>query len=224
MAVSSYSGLTLLNPTTGIKITKTTDTPSDWSSVANNTYFYDKQYELPFYKSNEGVVVNPFSNPLFDYVLYKQLSSITIANTVAETSVLTGGITLPANFFTAGKMLQIDLRGFHTASGNPNITIKVKIGSTVLLSTGAVASGNGTNLGIEIESDITCRTEGVSGTISGQGEYLEFMSTPNILSMVMTSPIVVNTNNSYVLDVTAQWGTASAGNTMTISDGTIRVL
>lgn len=61
MAVSNYSGLTIVNPQLGIQITKVTDSSADWSSVANSTYFYDKTDKLVHYKNSSGVVLELFS-------------------------------------------------------------------------------------------------------------------------------------------------------------------
>jgi len=50
MAVTNYSGLTITQPIRGIQFTKVTDSSSDWSSVANSTYFYDKATALVYFK------------------------------------------------------------------------------------------------------------------------------------------------------------------------------
>lgn len=224
MAVTNYSGLIQEFNTTGVKITKVCDSQSDWSSISNGVYFYDKSFGIPFYKTSTGIVVNPFTNPLQDYIVYKQLSNVTVTNTVTETSLLTNKITIPANYFAVGNGIDIDLRGFHSTSGNPNVTVKIKLGSTIILNTGVVSSGNGTDFGLEIEAMLTCRSIGVSGTISGQGQYIELMTSPNLFSMVNTSPITLDTTISQDLDVTVQWGVASASDSMTLTDGTIRIV
>jgi len=62
MAVSDYSGLTITNPQVGIQITKVTDSSADWSSVANDVYFYDKTDKLVHYKNSTGTVIELFSS------------------------------------------------------------------------------------------------------------------------------------------------------------------
>jgi len=62
MAVVNFSGLTISNPQVGVQITKVTDSSSDWASVSNGTYFYDKSDSLVHYKNSSGVVLE-----LFDY-------------------------------------------------------------------------------------------------------------------------------------------------------------
>lgn len=60
MAVTDYSGLTITSPQTGIQFTKVTDSSSDWPSIANSTYFYDKTNKLVYFKNSGGTVVSPY--------------------------------------------------------------------------------------------------------------------------------------------------------------------
>ena len=66
MAVSNYTGLVIPNPQVGIQLTKVTDSPSDWSSVANSTYFYDKTDKLVYFKNSSGAVVDLFSGNIYN--------------------------------------------------------------------------------------------------------------------------------------------------------------
>ena len=58
MAVTIALGL----PAGAINYTYTTDTSTDWVSVANSTYFYDKADKLVHYKNASGVVLEIFSS------------------------------------------------------------------------------------------------------------------------------------------------------------------
>ena len=49
-----------LNQVKGIKYTVITDSSSDWTSVGNDVYFYDKATSLPYYKNAGGTVVSIF--------------------------------------------------------------------------------------------------------------------------------------------------------------------
>ena len=40
----------------GVKYTVQTDTSADWSSVSNDTYFYDLATEIVYYKNADGVI------------------------------------------------------------------------------------------------------------------------------------------------------------------------
>ena len=62
MAVLDVTSLSISKFQIGIQITKTTDTVADWSSVANDTYFYDKGDELIHYKDLAGSVLKLYSS------------------------------------------------------------------------------------------------------------------------------------------------------------------
>lgn len=158
--------------------------------------------------------------------LFTQTNSTAVANTITETSFLGGGVgtaTLPANFFVAGKTIKIKAYGFHSSTGSPTLTIKVKLGSTVILTTGAHTMHNDTNEMFEVEAMITCRTTGGSGTVFGQGSFSDY-GTGGRISMVNTAATTVATNSSQTITITAQWSVANAGNTITGTSCTIVVL
>ena len=160
-------------------------------------------------------------------VLFTQTADATVANTVTETTIVgtgVGSMTLPANFFVAGKTIRIKCFGYHSAAASPTIRIRIKLGSTVILDTTAVASKNGTNDGFTIEGIITCRTTGVTGTIYGQGNYIEFQSPSIDEGMVGTATTTIDTTTSQAIGVTAEWGTANASNTITTTNLILEVL
>lgn len=157
--------------------------------------------------------------------VFTQTASVTVANTAAETSLVgsgVGSVTLPANFFTIGKVLRVNGWGYHSAAANPSIEIKIKLGSTIILDTTSVASNNSTNQEIRFESNIVCRTTGASGTVIGQGRYEEL--THLDVPMVNTGTATIDTTASQVIDVTAQWSTASSSDSITVTNLTIEYL
>ena len=163
-------------------------------------------------------------NPLLattDY-LFSQTNSVTVVNSTAETSILgtgDGTATIPANFFAVGRIIRVRVYGYHSATANPNITIKVKINGTTILNTGAYPSHTATTEGFTIEAFLTCRTTGTSGTFIGQGFYQESGSTP--VSVVMTTAQTVDTTKALPIDVTVQWDTASASDSITSTNAVI---
>jgi len=66
MAVSNYTGLVIPNPQVGIQLTQVTDSPSDWSSVSNSTYFYDKTNKLVYFKNSSGAILDLFSVNIYN--------------------------------------------------------------------------------------------------------------------------------------------------------------
>lgn len=161
------------------------------------------------------------TNAGLDGAVFTQTAPVTVANTVAETTLTgtgQGALTLPANFFVPGRTIKIILAGFHSAIGGPTIDVRIKLGSNILLDTGAVNTSNSTNAYIELRGYITCATTGVSGTVNAQGKYSEAGGGANEFGMVNTSPITINTTISQTLNITAQWGTASSSDTITATN------
>ena len=140
-------------------------------------------------------------------------------NTATETTLLTGvqgTLTLPANFFVAGKTIRLKLRGWWDSDALATLDIKVKLGSTTVLDTGAITpTGSFTGFGWEMDALITCRTTGGTGTVFCQGSVkLENAAAPagaEYFSMPTIAATTIDTTASLAIDATAQWGSAGAG-------------
>jgi hypothetical protein len=159
--------------------------------------------------------------------IWTQTQAVTVANTAAETTVIgtgVGNLTLPANWFVAGRTLQISLNGYHSAVSNPNLQIRVKLGSTVLLDTGSVPTANSANAGLTVSGAITCLTTGVSGTFNADGIYGESGVGAGIFGMVNTAPVTVNTTTTQTINITVQWDTASSGDSFTAGTVVIKAV
>lgn len=165
-------------------------------------------------------------------VLFTSTADATVADTTDETTIIGsgvatgGGLILPANFFVAGKSLRLRVRGILSDTGTPTINIRFKLGSTTIVSTGAITIPTGlTNRYFVVEVTLTCRTTGATGTVIASGElsYDANATPPNseTRGMSQTSASVIDTTASQVVGVTAEWGNESASNTIT---GQITVL
>lgn len=177
------------------------------------------QKTLSYYAAGVAQTVNG--------VLFTQTQTVTVANTVSETALTgtgTGTLTLPANFFAAGKTIKIRALGYHSSTASPNITIRVKLGSTTILTTGAIASGNGSDDAWVCDAFFTCRTTGGTGTVIGQGYYEEVHGNGNRGGMVNTATTTIDTTASQAISITVEWGTADAGNTISCTNVLIEVL
>jgi len=109
-------------------------------------------------------------------VIFTATASATAA-VAADTSIIGSGVgtvTLPANFFVAGKTVRIKAYGHMTdATMGGSVEVKLKLGATTLATSGAQSPGIlVTDAGWEIEAVITCRTTGASGTVFAQGRML----------------------------------------------------
>jgi hypothetical protein len=155
--------------------------------------------------------------------LFAATSTVTIANTGVETSLVGSGVgsmTLPANFLTAGKTIVVRVLGFHSSTATPTVRIKLKIQGVTVLDTGAQSTNNGTNTSIEVMAVVNCYTTGTSGTVWAQGYYLE--AGQATFSWASTSTSTINTTLTALVDVTFQWGTASTSNTVTATNVLLR--
>jgi hypothetical protein len=158
--------------------------------------------------------------------VFVQTQTVSIANTVTETDLTgtgAGSLTLPANFFdAAGETLLITGFGYHSATGNPTLQIRIYFGTTVILDTGTdTVTGNSTNDAWDIRAMVTCRSTGVSGSVIGQGRWTENGGGLNRFQMVNTSPTTLDTTIAQVFKMTIQWGTADPGNSITMTNFTL---
>jgi hypothetical protein len=187
-----------------------------------------------WYQSAQAAIGATISNVPQTLVgaLFAQTSSTTVTNTTTETAITgtgVGTLTLPASFFVVGKTLCIKGKGFHSSiTGASNtLTIRVYIGSVVVM-TGTVPASAATNVGVDLDAMITCRTTGASGTVMSQGYYSELSPTPSFHPLYASggaaSTTTVNTTLSGAVRVTAQWGNASASNSITLTNFTVKVI
>lgn len=154
--------------------------------------------------------------------IHKTTSNGAVSNTTTEGTIIGAGtlstLTLPANYFKAGRNVHIKVWGYMTNTGTPTIRIKFKLGSTVIIDTAAVTMVSITGSMYWVaEGIITCRTTGSSGTVFGQGEfnYYSTSTVKNNIAVANTATSTINTTTTQVVDVTAQWGTANASNVIT---------
>ena len=164
-------------------------------------------------------------------VIFTQTADKTIVNTTTETTFFATGVgtlTLPADFWVVGKTIRIEIHGDFADTGNPTVEVQAYYGATSLIDSGAIAlSGLGGTEEWECEVVITCRSTGVSGTVETiiDWEY-ETTTGSSAIERLDVSGVLrtIDTTASGALDVTFQWGTAAAANTLTSEIAFIEVL
>lgn len=202
------------------------------SSLSNGDIWYDSTGQALNARINGatvalgsgGTTVNSTGGPLF-----VSTADAAVANTTTETSIFgsgTGTKTLPANYITAGKNFRVLVRGrMGTKAVAPgNLTIKFKLGSTVLWSAVIAPAISLANDYFEFVGDFTGRTTGASGTVFAQAiaAYNDGTTTTvNAPIAANTGTSTIDTTATQVVDVTATWATADANNTITGSIGVI---
>ena len=157
-----------------------------------------------------------------NYGLFAQTgNSNIITNTTTESSLINGGVgslIVPANGFKVGDSFRAVFGGVINANNNQNITIKVKAGSLVLLSSGLQNLGSSVINDVwSLNIDFTIRQIGAAGVASivSLGAF-HYTKTNNASVQGFGFNVVNNTTFdttiSNTLNVTAQWGSASTGN------------
>ena len=157
--------------------------------------------------------------------IFTKTSDTTVANTVVETNILgtgIGSLTIGADNLKVGKTIAIKVSGFHSSAGNPDLTVRVRLGGT-LIASGTITCGNGTNAGFNIQAEITCRSIGVAGTVSCKGAYEEEHSSGGLAGIVKTTDTTIDTTVNQALTVTVEWSAASVNNTITAQIATVTI-
>jgi len=149
-------------------------------------------------------------------VLFISNADAVIANTVTETTLIatgTGSITIPAANLKVGTKFLIKAQGIISDTGNPTFQLRVKLGTTLIGDGGASALGSISDDHWVLDLEFVVRSEGAAGTIMASGGFLT--SQNDHFALVNTSTLVLDTTVNQTVDITGQWGTANAANTVT---------
>lgn len=177
-----------------------------------------------------GFVKRGIEQSIVSGTFFTQTSDKTVGNTTTETSLVgtgSGSMTLPANTLKAGTTIRVKMKGYVSGVNGDTSTLKIKLGSTELAtSTGTWQTLTG--VGFDFEFDLTCRTTGATGTVIGQGRSLiaggQGFATVTMRALTMSTTKTIDTTASQTIDLTYTWGTASASDTITITNLTAEIL
>jgi hypothetical protein len=161
--------------------------------------------------------------PATNYGLYSQTAnSVPVTATTLESTLIGAGVgtlSVPANTFKVGDSFLAKLYGDISCVGTATIEIRVKSGSVILADTGVIALDVTTNKHWSIEVIFTIRALGIAGVgsivSSGLFSYIKNSGLNfeganfSILNNSTFNTTILNT-----LDITAQWNTNNAGNTI----------
>lgn len=153
-----------------------------------------------------------------NYGLWTQISDgIPVVNTLVETTILgtgLGSLSVPENFFQVGDTFQLKICGNINAQNNAKLTIRLHANGIDIGSTGLLSLVASTSKVWELTAIFTIRAIGGAGVgiLSTNGNFnykgnasssFEGINFSNIDTTTFDTTIV------NVLDVVAQWGTAS---------------
>lgn len=136
--------------------------------------------------------------------------SATITNTTVETA-FDKSYTIAANRLSAGDVIRIIAAGkCPSTNSTDTLTVKVKIGTTVLLATAAVDVANNDRWRLEILVNV--RTIGASGTIVASGVWT--LGVPGTATQRADGldSTTIDTTATQAITVTATWSVANASN------------
>ena len=156
--------------------------------------------------------------------LFAQTANSTpVTATTVETSLVNGGVgsmSVPANGFAVGDSFNAALSGVMDAANNQTIRIRVKAGSVVLLDSGVQSLSNAIIDDIwTLNIDFTIRQIGAAGvaSIASFGRFT-YVKTNNAslegFGMNTINSTTFDTTVSNTLDITVQWGSNNAENSI----------
>lgn len=164
---------------------------------------------------------NDFDIPL---TMFRLSSNSTVASTASETSFTLSGrgtATIPAGFLTVGKTFEIEAWGRVSTTGTPTLRTRLYLGSTVVINTGTFTFGTVTNDIYHWRGIFTCQSTGASGTVEGQA--IARLSNA-VSSNGVNGSSTINTTTSQAITLRVTWSAASASNTVTLTNLTIKVI
>ena len=186
------------------------------------------RYPLTTSSGSAGQTLSTATFPPVVSMFIRNNGDVTVANTTTETSVLGAAQagstkTIEAGLARVGRTFYVRLYGTLGITGTPTLRLRIKLGSTTIVDTTAatinVPSSGG---GFLIEGVLSIRAVGASGEVMGhtlKGTITPFGSAGgNMLGFAATAAVTpVDFTVAQAIDVTVQWGTANAANTLTIT-------
>lgn len=152
-------------------------------------------------------------------------TSVPAGNTIVNTNVETifaSNATIPANECKSGKVYRITAAGNYGTVGltPPTLIIRLKFGSTNIIATAANATSSGMN-GRQwvLNAAVICQTApSATATVEGQGWITPSTSAVAAANWEFdsTSPVTVDTTVAQTVQLSAQFSSANAANTITL--------
>lgn len=145
------------------------------------------------------------------YLANNAADSTAVTNTVAETTFSNGSVTIPKNTLKVGDIVRV--RGhvvFPSTNATDTASIKVKIGSTAIITVPATDVAN--NDVAVFEATLIVRTIGAAGTVVANGWYNIGAAGTGTSRVGILDSTVLDTTADATLTVTCTWSVANAGN------------
>lgn len=197
-------------------------------SVPQSLFIGENELDIPITVTGSITLINTVDNAnIYEFKdppaqpddlspLYVSIADETVSNTtVVSTTIGTGegNLTVKGNSLKVGDCFQFRAGGILSAGASPTLRLKLMFGALFIGDSGAVVISDITNGHWVLEGTATVRSIGQAGTISVEGGLTTHAG--DHFGFTFLVPTVVDTTINNNLDITAQWGTASTGNTIT---------
>lgn len=150
-------------------------------------------------------------------------ASTALTNSTTETNFDNSTLTIPANSLNVGDVIRVRAQVIATATNSTDtLTVKLKLGSTAVASTGAVDVAN--NDIAYIDADLVVRTIGATGTLVATGAVglgVEGTATAKPFKLASTT---VDTTAALTLAVSGQWSVANAGDSCRLDVCNVQII
>jgi hypothetical protein len=181
--------------------------------------FATVQDEITKQTTLSSIIQSPTNN----YGLFAQTANSTpVTGTTTETTLINGGVgtlSVPANGFNIGDSFRAIFGGVLNAANNQTIRIRVKSGAVIFLDSGLQPITNITNNVFNLHIDFTIRALGGAGVASivalGAFNYVKTSNdSTQGFGFNTVNDTTFDTTIPNTLDVTVQWGSTNAGNSI----------
>lgn len=168
-----------------------------------------------------------------------QVDGTALNTSTTATSILPGAakFTLPANFFSIGKVLRVTAQGrISTTTGPPTITLDIRLGAVVVWNGAAFTTvASVTNKSWELMALLTCRAigAGTAANLMGIGKCTSSAvvgstgGNANTAVLPDSAPAVgtgFDSTASQVVDLFATWSASSASNSIQLHNFILEAL
>lgn len=173
-------------------------------------------------KAGENVAVGDWAVSFGDGTICKAASSFlaentaastAVSNTTTETAFSNGTVTIPANTLKVGDVIRVRAQGIATSTNSTDtLNVKLKIGTTVIVATGALDVAN--NDIFLIDATLVIRTIGAAGTFIATGTVTIGASGTATAKAFNLAETAIDTTAAQTITVTATWSVASPSNSV----------
>ncbi len=145
-----------------------------------------------------------------------------VENTTDELTIIgngLGSLSIPANGFVRGNTFKCYLEGSLSSLNNADLTINIRDNGNILATTGAMSLVSTSGNFYQMEITFVIRQIGAAGTAeimtSGAFNYTKTANnSPEVIGFEQDNTTTFDTTTDSTLNITAQWGAASASNSI----------